>query len=338
MDDLSSRQLRPVRHSPGMHIIHALIRITTKLVRLLVGLPMSTDYRPAFSTARWAVIEQLVTDAATMTSFATDYTERRLIAVAAPFADWVVNVSGYPAKDIVVFHPVMVRRYISRTDVTWTDTTRRSYRSVLMRISETVNVTANPVPFSPTSAQEALAPYTTIELDLLEAWARGQSTAARRRSAGTVLALCAGAGLKPNELLQVRRRDIIIDETGIQVIVTPKPRIVPVLARFENLLREAIADVPDDVWVFGSPKRTRHGINTVNMFIRDTQRSAEPDPVTTRMRNTWLITHLAARTDLRSLMAAAGVTKFDNLDLLTTYVPALDPAEYQRQLRAEVAR
>jgi integrase len=321
-----------------MHIIHALIRTTTKLLRLLLGLPVSTDYRPAFSTARWAVIEQLVTDAATWTSLATDYTERRLVAVAAPFADWVVNVSGYPVKDIVVFHPVMVRRYISRTDVTWTDTTRRSYRSVLMRISETVNTAPNPVPFAPTSTQQALAPYTPVELDLLEAWARGQATGGRRRSAGTVLALCAGAGLKPNELLQVRRRDIVIDEIGIQVIVTPKPRIVPVLARFENLLRDAITDIPDDVWVFGSPMRTRHGVNTVNMFIRDTQRSQEPDPVTTRMRNTWLITHLTARTDLRSLMAAAGVTKFDNLDLLTAYVPALEAGEFRRQLRAEVAR
>jgi hypothetical protein len=56
------------------------------------------------------------------------------------------------------------------------------------------------------------------------------------------------------------------------------------------------------------------------------------------MRNTWLITHLTARTDLRTLMTAAGVTKFDNLDLLTAHVPALELAEYQRQLRAEVAR
>lgn len=305
---------------------------------LRLGAPVSADYTPSFPKARWKTIKGLVLASAETVAEATTHTARRLTVVAAPFTDWVVNANGYPARVEVVFHPVMVRRYLSRTDVEWTDTTRRTYRSLLARMSEVLVPGQDAVPFAPTSPQEALAPYSALDLRLLEAWARGQATADRRRSAGTVLALCAGAGLKPNELLQVRRGDITIDAAGVLVTVTAKPRTVPVLARLENLLIDSIADVAPDQWVFGSPRRTKHGINTVNMFIRDTARSAEPDPVTTRMRNTWLVTQLTARTDLGTLMTAAGVTKFDNLDLLTAHVPALTSVEARQQLRAEVAR
>jgi integrase len=303
----------------------------------LLLLVAAVTYVPTFAADRWEHIREFVVDAAATVAAATTHDADRLVVIAAPYADWVVNVNGYPATTKVVFHPVMVRRYISRDDLTWTATTRRTYRSLLMRMSE-ILVGDVPLQFAPTAPQSTAAPYTDLDLHLLESWARGQSTAARRRSAGTVLALCAGAGLKANEVLHVRRRDITVDDAGVLVSVTPTPRQVPVLARFEGLLLDSVTDVEPDQWVFGSAKRVKHGISTLTTFLYDTDRGNEPDPVSTRMRNTWLITHLIARTDMRSLMTAAGVTKFEHLDQLVAHVPTLDEDTFRRQLRAEVLR
>ncbi|WJY00408.1 MULTISPECIES: hypothetical protein [unclassified Curtobacterium] len=311
-------------------------RAGTTLGRTLAGgWPMT--YQPTFPADRWAFIESFVLDAAVATAAAASLDVDRVLVVAAPYVDWVVNVNGYPAATMVVFHPVMVRRYVTRSDVSWADTTRRTYRSLLMRASEAL-VGSVPLEFAATSPQNTAAPYSDLDLHLLESWARGQATAARRRSAGVTLALCTGAGLKANELLQVRRRDITVDTDGVLITVARTGRVVPLLARFEPLLLESAADVATDNWVFGSPKRIKHGISTLTTFLYDTDRGNEPDPVTTRMRNTWLITHLIAGTNLRALMTAAGVTKFEHLDQLVAHVPALEDASYRRQLRAEVAR
>lgn len=337
-------QLIPLRlHRPGMpsqilrsprQYIAAMLRAVLSF-RTRGGTPVK--YVPTFAEDRWSVVRDFVVSAVADAAVSIAQPADRLIVVAAPFADWVINVNGYPAKTAVVFHPVIIRRYITRTDVTWSDTTRRTYRSALMRMSE-VLVGEVPLEFAPTAPQNTAAPYDDLDLHLLESWATGQSTAARRRSAGVVLALCAGAGLKASELLQVRRRDIVADAEGVLVTVTAGARTVPLLARFETLLLNSIAEVEPEHWVFGSPKRVKHGISTLTTFLYDTDRGNEPDPVTTRMRNTWLITHLIARTDIRALMTAAGVTKFEHLDQLVAHVPALDTDSYRSQLRAEVAR
>ncbi|ROS36393.1 hypothetical protein EDF53_2361 [Curtobacterium sp. PhB78] len=326
---MPSQMLRsPRRYTAAM--LRALLSFSTR-----GGTPVK--YVPTFAEDRWSVVREFVVSAVAEAAASIAQPADRLIVVAAPFVDWVVNVNGYPAKTAVVFHPVIIRRYITRTDVTWSDTTRRTYRSSLMRMSE-VLVGEVPLKFAPTTPQNTAAPYDDLDLHLLESWATGQSTAARRRSAGVVLALCTGAGLKANELLQTRRRDILADAEGILVTVNPGARTVPLLARFETLLLNSIAEVEPEHWVFGSPKRVKHGISTLTTFLYDTDRGNEPDPVTTRMRNTWLITHLIAGTNMRALMTAAGVTKFEHLDQLVAHVPAPDTASYRRQLRAEVAR
>ncbi|WP_175475743.1 hypothetical protein [Curtobacterium sp. MCBA15_016] len=322
-----------ILRSPRQYVAAMLLAILSFLTR--GGTPVK--YVPNFAEDRWSVVRDFVVGAVAEAATSIAQPADRLIVVAAPFVDWVVNVNGYPTKTAVVFHPVIVRRYITRTDVTWSDTTRRTYRSALMRMSE-ILVGEVPLEFAPTTPQNTAAPYDDLDLHLLESWATGQSTAARRRSAGVTLALCTGAGLKANELLQVRRRDITIDTDGILVTVASTGRAVPLLARFEALLLDSITDVAAEDWVFGSAKRIKHGISTLTTFLYDTDRGNEPDPVTTRMRNTWLITHLIARTDMRALMTAAGVTKFEHLDQLVAHVPALDAASYRRQLRAEVTR
>ncbi|WP_066516022.1 site-specific integrase [Curtobacterium ammoniigenes] len=293
----------------------------------------ATRYRPNVADDRWAVIKDLVESAVETTAGACAYSSYDLTVCAAPFVDWVVNVNGYPPRIDLVFHPTLVRRYLTRTDVTWTDGTRRTYRSLLLRMSELLAPNTN-IPFTPATPQATTAPYSALELDLLRSWAHGQATASRRRSASVVLALCAGAGLKSGEVLRVRRRDIRSDEGGVMVHVTEGTvRDVPLLSSWEHLLLHRIQDLAPDQWVFGAASRSKHGPNTLNNFLRTTDRGAEPDPNAPRMRNTWLITHLTAGTNIRALMQAAGLTKFDHLHQLLIHVRPPSQRKLRQELR-----
>jgi integrase len=154
-----------------------------------------------------------------------------------------------------------------------------------------------------------------------------------------LLALGIGCGFWASEILAAQKRDFLIDDEGVLSTVRGgKPRQVPMLADWEPWLKAALRDLSDDDFVFGDPRR--HGTrNVVNEFIQRVGRSPKtPAPQTNRMRATRLVTHLANRTDMRALMRAGGVEKFENLAKLLRFVPELETAEYRQNLRVEANR
>jgi hypothetical protein len=114
-------------------------------------------------------------------------------------------------------------------------------------------------------------------------------------------------------------------------------RYVPLLARWEPWLRVAVTGLDAGDRVFGSPTRRNNSKNLVTAFIQQSvQPPGMPRPQTNRMRATWLVTHLTARTDMRALMTASGVGKFENLARLLQFVPKLDTVAYRQHLRREL--
>ncbi|QZQ56206.1 hypothetical protein KZI27_05010 [Curtobacterium sp. TC1] len=283
---------------------------------------------------RWANIEPFVLDAVAVVAPACAYLAERLMVAVTPYVDWVVHVNGMQ-KVANVFHPVLIRRYISRDDLNLKDKTLRVYRSFLLRISEVVLPDEGPIEFAPLNGQSVSSPYTDRELNLLESWARGQSTALRRRGAGAVLALGAGAGLDPWEMQHLHRSDVRVDRHGALVDVRGGTlRLVPVLQRWEQLLIDSLADVPDDAWVLGGANK-KATYNFVTPFINHTDFGNEPKPVPTRMRASWLTTHLAAGTHGADLMAAAGLSKPEHLVTSLRHLPTMNASAHRRRILAE---
>ncbi|WP_186317646.1 hypothetical protein [Curtobacterium sp. 9128] len=291
-------------------------------------------FRPQFDRNRWEHIRLFVADAVAVIAPACHYLAERLMVVTSGFVDWVVNVCGYPALMRVVFHPVMIRRYVSRDDKPWQDKTRRDYRSLLLRIAEVVVPEAGAIPFGSLNTEAPTLPYTDRELGLLESWARGQSSAQRRRDAGLILGLAAGAGLDPWEIQHLRDEDVVVGRAGVRVTVAGSvPREVTVLQRWEDLVRDSLMGRSGREWVFGPATRTST-FNAITPFIRRTDRGNEPTPVPTRMRQTWIVTHLAARTPADLIMAAGGLTKPEHLATSLAHIPALhSPDERRRVIR-----
>jgi hypothetical protein len=294
-----------------------------------------TRYSPQLADERWRRIRPFAQDAVAVVAPACAYLAERLMVVVTGHVDWIVNVCGYPLKTDVVFHPVMIRRSVSRDDVALSDKWRRDCRSLLLRISEVVVPTAGPLEFAALNGQSVTIPYTDLELQLLESWARGQSTARRRRSASVLLSLSAGAGLDAWEVQHLRRRDIHVSDSGVTIDVAgAAPRQSVVTERWEQLLIDAIQDVDDGDLVFGSTDRATT-FNIVTGFIRKTDRGNEPNPLPTRMRVTWVAEHLAARTPADLIMRAAGMSKAEHLAAALVHVPDLDRAEHRRRVLAE---
>jgi site-specific recombinase XerC len=296
-------------------------------------------YRPRHITAdRWERIRPLVEDVAALTSPKCAYTEERLLVVCARYVDWAVNQCGYPLRAKALFRRQLIGLYFADRDNHLSVTTKRNYRSLLLRVSEIILPEAQQVRMKPLNTRQEVYPYTENEMADLRTWAIGQGTRERERSAKLLLALSAGAGLWSSEIAHLKKRDIQIDGQGILISVRGEhARQVPVLAEWETWLRLAVEPVlNDDDYVFRSAQR---GVskNLVTGFVSASNRNPDtPAPRTNRLRATWLVTHLAARTDMRALMRAAAVEKFENLARLLRHVPELDNSEYRAELRKAV--
>lgn len=69
------------------------------------------------------------------------------------------------------------------------------------------------------------------------------------------------------------------------------------------------------------------------MVRRALKKNAPAQFNATRLRNTWLCRHLEAGTDLKSLMAAAGVHEATHLHNLLVWIPDAEPVTVARSLR-----
>jgi integrase len=210
---------------------------------------------------------------------------------------------------------------------------------MLLRVAEVVHPDAPVVRMRPLTAREGMKPYNPDGIERLKFWALGQGTQYRERCARVILSLSGGAGLWASEIIATQRKDLHFDDEGVLVTVHgSKARVVPMLAEWEPFLRVAVEGLEPDDYVFGD-RKTLATHNVITAFITSsTMSSTTPRPQTHRLRATWLITHLAAGTDMKALMLASGVEKFENLSKLLKYVPDLDTPEYRRQLRLEANR
>ncbi len=298
------------------------------------------QYKPRkISAKRWERIRVFVEDATAIAAPRCAYTQERLLVICSGFVDWAVNQAGLPMRADVVFRREVIARYIDHPQLQLGATTRRTYRAVLVRVSEVILPDAPDVSFKPLTSKESMRPYTPVEEAQLENWALGQSNSMREHNAMVLLALGMGAGYWAGEILAARVEDFLFDDEGVLATVRgTKARVVPLLSKWEPWLRDGLAGRQPGDFVFGNPAR-QGSHNVVNEFIQRVGYSAKmPAPQTNRMRATWLVTHLANRTDMRALMRAGGVEKFENLARLLKYVPELDTPEYRRHLRGEAKR
>jgi hypothetical protein len=110
----------------------------------------------------------------------------------------------------------------------------------------------------------------------------------------------------------------------------PTTRAVPVLAEWEDEVLALKATAGDEYLVGGySTARNRAGSLAASLVVP----SGCPKFSASRLRSTWLVTHIAMGTRLPELARAAGLRGVTVLSDLLEFVPALKDEDAQAVLR-----
>jgi len=255
----------------------------------------------------------------------------RVVRVLARLATWAVG-EGLVLDAEVVLDPDTVERFVAVGLAD--DRSRATYRAVLRRVGPLLTTRAPWEPRPTTVARRQVAPpYTPRELDGLRTAALAQPTRGRVRAARALLALGAGAGLDGRWVARVAARDVSVGDGVLLVRVgDPGARVVPVLACWEREVVELAATAGCEYLVGGrSTARNRAGALAASLVVAN----GSPTFSASRLRSTWLVTHLVLGTRLPELARAAGLEGVTVLSDLLEFVPPLDDDETLVLLRGE---
>ncbi len=212
------------------------------------------------------------------------------------------------------------------------DRCRGTYRATLRRLGPLLTTKA---PWEPraeaVNRRRVALPYSPDELDLLWRDAQHQATPARLRAGSALIALGAGAGLDGRWSTRVAAEDVVRRDGVIFVRVgEPAARLVPLLARWEDVVLDLASSARDEFLVGGRSLACNRAGDLARKFKVGHGHPALSAP---RLRSTWLVHHLTVGTRLPELMPAAGLEGITVLSDLLPNVACLDESEAARMLR-----
>jgi integrase len=243
---------------------------------------------------------------------------KNLLWAAGRLADYATGLGLDPVPEVLL-HPSVIERF-AVTAPGLSPVARRTLRTNLRFLARRVVPALAPAD-APLPRERSKAPYSHGEIGGYLALADAQPTMARRMRAAGLVCLGAGAGLIRADLRQVRGSDITRRSGGVVVAVRGRrPRVVPVLARYHDLLLTSAAFAGEHL-VTGGTDPARKNVTTPLMRALDGG-TGLPRLDTSRLRATWLA-DCAAQLGLATFMAAAGITCSQRLgDLLAALEPA----------------
>lgn len=291
--------------------------------------------KPANPTSVWPKVEAFVRDSVAIANPVTSYGANLLMTVASKYVQWCVQDQGWPLDGEVIWSVQAIDLYATDDQSTLTDGARRNYRAILMRISEVLLPSEHGDKPTPLNRKTSAAPYTVVEMTRFRRWPEQQVTDLKRDRAMLMLVLCAGAGLKSNEVHTIHHKHVSVDGDGIVIHVpVDTPRDVPLLGEWEEWMLALLERRPSEEPLWGIINRK----DTHNLLSSFTENTLGERPNGHRLRNTWLVNHLATGTPMKDLFRASGFAKFEHLPRLLKYVPDNSTAKYRASLRGEVKR
>jgi hypothetical protein len=275
-------------------------------------------YRPvSIQPAQWEQIRSFVIDSV-MAASPSLTVARKSAPHAVAFAAWAHREGALSLSDALA-DPDWVERYIAVGMPGAAESTRATRRAALRRIGRRLSGPEVPSPAA-MRYRTLKPPYQAWESARYLDLCRLQPTAARRRSLAAVLTLGLGAGLDGRDMAWVQGCGVRRDDGHLVVRVGggSRPRQVVVLDRYAESVEQAAAGCGEQL-VIGGSALGRHNVTSVALNRMITDRSL-PSLVASRLRSTWLTTHLNLRTPLSVLLPAAGLVTARPLGDLLPYV------------------
>jgi integrase len=226
-----------------------------------------------------------------------------LLWAACKLASWAIPLGMEPVPQVLL-HPSVIERFAAHAPGI-SGAARRTLRTNLRFLARGVVPHLDPCD-APLPRERAKEPYSPAEIDGYLALAGAQPAAARRMRATALVCLGAGAGLIRSDLRQARGSDVTQRSGGVVVEVRgARPRVVPVLARYQPRLLEAAAFAGQQ-FLTGGEKPERG--NITNPLTASLAGGTGLPPLdTSRLRATWLA-ETAALIGLPAFLHAAGIS------------------------------
>ncbi|MEC5151702.1 hypothetical protein [Cryobacterium sp. GrIS_2_6] len=147
--------------------------------------------------------------------------------------------------------------------------------------------------------------------------------------------LAAGCARTTAEIMHLKVEDVDSTAGGVTITVTgASPRTVVCLADWEDDVRRLLDGPPVLDYVFVKDERPSNAVAYVNKFLNSTAKGRE-FPTVERLRSTWIVGHLEARTPIVALVEALGVKTFSMFKRLAPFVRMPEAAELQVLFRGE---
>lgn len=280
--------------------------------------------------AAWPYTRRLVAEAAQL-STGSPRNLAKYLSHLADFAAWS-HEQGVPLVLDLLLDPDVIERYIAVGMSGSKDSTRATRRAILRRIARRCATPQQDLPL-PIAYRRVRPPYSLDEVEGFLSLAAAQPTARRRLTLLAIVHLGVGCGLSSRDLAWVRGQDVEeLPNGAVSITVSggTRPRTVIALKANESPLLKIARAAGSDLLIGGSTCGRRNV--TRGPLERVVGGEDLPRLETARLRSTWLLTHLRARTPLPALMTAAGLTTVRPLEDLLHHCP-VDPDEARAALR-----
>lgn len=286
-------------------------------------------FQPKIKPAHWEAIRDFVREIVNKVDGRVPYPIKAVQPAITEFCLWSWQTAALPLDAEELFDRSIIGYYVQVGCGHLTAAARGNRRSLLLRISE-VLTDSPPERLPPLPSSNPSTPYSRREIVSTVSWARGQSTEERRSNAHLLIAVGLGAGLSAQEIIALRRKDI--RRTGNEVDIRVRDgrtRTVPMLHEYVELLPDQSHH--DDEYAF-RPGRQQPFVNAITNFVQRGY-AGGLRPSSQRMRATWIVHHLDARTPLSVLTTAAGLESIDALARFERFTRAVSADEAARLLR-----
>ncbi len=273
----------------------------------------------ARAAGAWPATQLAVRDAVRRSTTSATNAAKYLSHLSA-FAAWA-HEQGVPLALEALFDTDVIERYIAVGMPGARDSTRATRRAILRRIARRCASPPQDLPL-PIAYRRIRPPYSPAEVQGLVALASAQPTPSRRRTLRAILHLGLGCGIASRDLAWVRGQDIEqLPDGAVSVTVSggTRPRAVVALQAHEGALLDLTRFSSGGLLIGGSTRGRRNV--TRGPLERVVGGEDLPRLETARLRSTWLLAHLQARTPLPALMTAAGLTTVRPLEDLLHHCP-----------------
>ena len=262
-------------------------------------------YRPQLSSVQWDAVREFTIINAILMRPRTFESVRRLMCMSARFGAWVWTTTGTTLTAERVYTESNVYRYLQERLPKHSEGHRWGFVRQLGAIADALADTDIKRLSAPQTAGRR-RPFTLSDVASMHSWAASLTTSLKRQNAWAILGLAGGAGLRSEEIVDVRLRDIEVQGDRLFVHVTgTRPRRVPVLHPWNRTLLRSINNRTNpDEYAFRGYRLEEYRPRAIQTFLTD--HPGRVRATVSRLRSTWIVTQIDNGLPLPVLKAIAG--------------------------------